>query len=132
MVKVIVLLFALLSMSIFVNAQTDTLECKEYFTHYDTLLGESLIVIWETPPVLKKCSQKDINNLKEFAREQINYEYILVDMIIDTGGVPVCFRFKQEVKKEIKKTLIDKLKLLRFTPALNKDKKVESIYTLKL
>ena len=132
MVKNIILLFTLLSASIFVNAQTDTLKCKEYFEHYDTLLGENLIVIWETPPILKKYSQKDISNIKEFAREQINFDYTLLDMIIDTRGVPVCFRFKQEIKLETKEKLIDKLKMLRFSPALNKDKEVESIYTLKL
>lgn len=131
MVKDIVLFFAL-STSIFVNAQTDSLKCEESFTHYDTLLGENLIVIWETPPILKKCSQKDVSKLKEFVKEQINYEHILVDMIIDSEGVPICFRFKQEIDSGIMAKLIDKLKLLRFKPALKRDKGVESIYTLKI
>lgn len=131
MVK-IVMLFLALSTSIFVNAQTDTLICEGYFTHYDALFGENLIVIWETPPTLKRCFQKNVDKLKEYAREHINYEYILVDIIIDSEGIPICFRFKQEIELEIKAMFIDELKLLRFKPALQKKKGVESVYTLKI
>ena len=129
----IVALFCALSANILVNAQVDTLRCKEYFTHYETLFGENLIVIWETPPLLKECSQKNIDELEKFVREQTSYEYILVNMIIDSEGVPVCFRFGQEIESEIKTKLTDKLKLVRFKPALIRgDEKVESIYTLKI
>jgi hypothetical protein len=131
MVKVILLLIAL-STSIFVNAQTDSLKCGEFFTHYDTLMGENLIVIWETPPTLKKCSQIDLSILKEFVKEKTNYEHLFVDMIIDSEGVPICFRFKQEIDSRVMAKLIDKLKLLRFKPALKRDKGVGSIYTLKI
>jgi hypothetical protein len=85
-----------------------------------------------SPPALKKCSQKDINKLKEFVREQINYEYILVGLIIDSEGIPICFRFKQEIESEMKAKLTDKLKLLRFKPALQRGKGVESIFTIKI
>lgn len=128
----IVALFCVLSTNILVNAQVDTLKCEESFTHYDTLLGENLIVIWETPPSLKECSQKDVDTLEEFVRKQTNYDYILIDMIIDSEGIPICFRFKQEIEPVIKVKLTDKLKLLRFKPALIQDKRVESIYTIKI
>ncbi len=131
MAKIVVLFFTL-SAGIFVNAQTDTLNCKESFAHFDALLGENLIVIWEAPSSLKKCSQKDMSKLKEFAKEQTKYEYILVDMIIDSEGIPICFRFNREIESEIKAKFIDKLKLFRFNPALQKGKGVESIYTLKI
>lgn len=128
----IVALFCVLSTNILVNAQVDTLKCEETFTHYDTLLGENLIVIWETPPSLKECSQKDVDTLEEFVRKHTNYEYILIDIIIDSEGVPICFRFKQEIEPVIKDKLTDKLKLLRFKPALIQDKRVMSIYTIKI
>ena len=41
------------------------------------------------------------------------------------------FRFKQEIEQVIRVKLTDKLKLLRFKPALIHDKRVESIYTIK-
>ena len=53
-------------------------------------------------------------------------------MIIDSKGVPICFRFRQKIKTEIKTKLINNLKSLRFTPALNDRKVVKSIYTLKI
>lgn len=125
-------LFCVLSTSILANAQIDTLKCEEFFTHYDTLLGENLIVLWETPSSLKGCSQKVVDTLEDFARKQTNYKYILIDIIIDSEGVPICFRFRQEIEPVIKVKLTDKLRLLRFKPALIKDKRVESIYTLKI
>lgn len=131
MVKTIAL-FCALSTSILVNAQVDTLKCEEAFSHYDTLLGENLIVIWETPPSLKECFQKDVDKLEEFARKQTDYESILVDMIINTDGIPICFRFKQQIEPMIKNKLTNELKLLRFKPALLQNKRVESIYTIKI
>jgi hypothetical protein len=131
MVKTVALL-CILSTHILVNAQVDTLKCKEYFTYYDTLLGENLIVIWETPPVLKKCFQKDVDMLKEIVRKQTNCKYILIDMIIDSEGLPICFRFMQEIEPAIKTKLTDKLKSVRFKPALIRDKGVMSIYVLKI
>ncbi len=131
MVKVITLFFVL-SASICANAQVDTVNCEDSFAHYDSLLGENLIVVWETPPSIKKCFQKDVSTLKDLVKKQTNYEYVLVDIIIDSKGKPICFRFKQEIKSEIKTMLIDKLKLLRFNPALQKGKGIESIYTLKI
>ena len=116
MVKIIAL-FCVLSINLLVNAQVDTLKCEESFTHYDTLLGENLIAIWETPPSLRK---------------QTSYECILVDMIIDSDGIPICFRFKQQIEPVIKAKLTDKLKLLRFKPAIIRNKRVESIYTIKI
>lgn len=130
MVK-IVILFCILS-TILANAQVDTLKCEESFAYYDTLLGDTPIVIWESPPSLKECSQKEIDTLKEFARKHANYEYILIDMIIDSEGVPICFRFKQGIGPMIRAKFTDKLKLLRFNPALIRDKRVESIYTLRI
>ena len=70
--------------------------------------------------------------LKEFARKQTSYECILVDMIIDSDGIPICFRFKQQIEPVIKAKLTDKLKLLRFKPAIIRNKRVESIYTIKI
>ncbi len=131
MVK-IVALFCVLSTNFLANTQVDTIKCEESFTHLDTLLGENLIVIWETPPSLKECSQKDLVMLEEFARNQINYEYIFIDMIIDSEGVPICFRFKQEIEQINRVKITDKLKLLRFNPALIQDKRLESIYTIKI
>ena len=131
MVKNIVLILTLFA-STLANAQTDAYKCEEYFAHYDTLLGENLIVIWETPPILKKCSHKEIGKLEKLVSKQESYEYILADMIIDSEGVPICFRFKQEVETKIKSELIEKLKLLRFKPAMRDGKRVESIYTIKI
>lgn len=131
MVKFIVLFFTL-STCITANAQVDTLKCKCRFTRYDKLLGENLIVLWETPPALKECSQKDVNSLKESVRDKLNYDYILVDIIVDSEGIPICFRFKQDIKSEFRAKLIEKLKLLRFKPALVKGNAVESIYTIKI
>ena len=131
MVKIIALI-CVLSINLLVNAQVDTLKCEESFTHYDTLLGENLIVIWETPPSLKECSGQDVDRLKEFARKQTSNECILVDMIIDSDGIPICFRFKQQIEPVIKAKLTDKLKLLRFKPAIIRNKRVESIYTIKI
>lgn len=130
MVKFIAL-FCTLS-TLLANAQVDTLKCEESFAYYDTLLGDTPIVMWESPPSLKKCSQKEINTLKEFARKHTNYEELLIDMIIDSEGVPICFRFKQGIEPVIKDKFTDKLKLLRFNPALIRNKRVESIYTLRI
>lgn len=131
MVKNLILFLTLLT-SILANAQTDTLKCEEHFAYYDTLLGEYLIILWETPPILQKYSQKEISNLKKFVEKLGRYEYILVDMLIDSKGVPICFRFKQEIETKIKSKFIAKLKLLRFKPAMRKNKGIESIYTLKI
>ena len=59
-------------------------------------------------------------------------QYILVTMIIDSDGIPNCLKFRPELESVIKKKFSDQLKLLRFKPALQKGKKVESIYTLKI
>ncbi len=131
MVKFIMFLL-FLSMSLFANGQTDTLKCKEYFAYYEALLGEGVISIWERTPILKESSQKHIYNLKKITKKQTNYEYIFISMIIDIEGIPVCFRFEQEVEMEIKDVIIAELKLLRFIPALSGNKEVESIYTLKI
>ena len=131
MVKIIAL-FCVLSINLLVNAQVDTLKCEESCTHYDTLLAENLIAIWVTPPSLKECCGQDVDRLKEFARKQTSYECILVDMIIDSDGIPIWFRFKQQIEPVIKAKLTDKLKLLRFKPAIIRNKRVESIYTIKI
>lgn len=131
MVKIIVLILTLFA-STFVIAQTDANKCEENFAHYDTLLGENLIVIWETPPILKECSGKELGKLEKLVSKLERYEYILADLIIDSEGVPICFRFKPEVEKKTKSELIEKLKLLRFEPAMREGKGVESIYTIKI
>lgn len=131
MVRIVTLLLVL-----FVNgqmsAQTDALNCEDSFEYYDRLLGENLIVVWDTPPSIKKCSQKNINTLRELMEKHINKEYALVDIIIDSKGRPKCYRFHQKLKPENRAILIDELQKLGFKPAQQKGEGVESIYTLKI
>jgi len=130
MVRIIVLFFVLFT-CVQINIQSqDTLNCEKVFRYYDDLLSDKLIFIWETPPSLKKCSNKIIEYLnKEIS--QLGLETIMVNMIIDTAGTPRCFRINQQLKLETKRVIIDKLKQLKFNPALQREKPVESIYTLK-
>ena len=67
-------MFCVLSTNFLTNAKLDTIICDEYFNNIDTLLGKNLIVIWDTPPSLKECSQKNVDKLEKIARKQINYE----------------------------------------------------------
>ncbi len=131
MVKVI-LLFFILSTSIFVNAQTDSFKCGEFFTHYDTLMGENLIVIWETPPTLKKCSQKNVRALKELVKKHTHYSCVIVEMIINHRGKPICFRFKPKLREKIKEIFVEELKKLDFKPAKQGEKEIESIYMFRI
>lgn len=131
MVKIIISLL-ILFVSIQVSGQTDTLSCEDSFEYYDTTLGEKLIVIWDTPPSIKKCSLKNVETLRRITKDFTNKEYILVDMIIDSIGKPKCYRFHQKLKPANKAIFVDELKKLRFKPAQQKGKGIESIYTLKI
>jgi hypothetical protein len=131
MVRAIVLFFILFT-CIQINVQSqDTLNCEKAFKYYEDLFSDKVIFIWDTAPSIKKCSNKNIESLhKEIS--QLGLETVIVSMIIDTTGTPKCFRINQSIKTETKRVIIDKLKQLKFNPALQKKKPVESIYTLKL
>jgi len=131
MVRIIILFFALFA-NLQATAQTETSNCKQAFEHYDKLLGENLIFVWETPPSIKKCSHKSINVLSDLVTKHTNYEYIIVSIIIDSTGTPICFKFEPKVDSEIKIMFEEKLKQLNFNPALQREKGVESIYTIKI
>ncbi|MEN8251421.1 MAG: hypothetical protein ABFS32_21015, partial [Bacteroidota bacterium] len=64
--------------------------------------------------------------------KQIGLQSIVVNMIIDTMGVPVCFRFIQELEPETEKLIIKDLKQVQFNPALQAGEGTESIYTLRI
>jgi hypothetical protein len=53
-------------------------------------------------------------------------------LIINPKGAPICFRFKQKLRPEIKAIFIEELKKLHFKPAKQKEKEVESIYMLRI
>lgn len=125
------MLFLMAILCTHVIAQSDTLYCKESFEYYDSIQSNKLIVIWDIPPSVEECSQKDIVLLNDLVKEA-GIEYIIVDMIIDSLGRPVCFRIAPKLEPDLRNILIEKLRLLRFTPALQKGKEVESTYTLKL
>lgn len=131
MVRICMLIFVIIS-CFQGKAQThDTLNCEKTFKFYDELLGEELIVIWETPPSIKECSNETVSCLRNKTK-QIGLQSIVVNMIIDTTGVPVCFKFNQELEPETEKLIIRKLKQVRFNPALQKGRGTESIYTLRI
>ena len=131
MVKYYALLFKLF-VCIQVCAQNqDTINCDKTFKYYEDLLSDKLITIWETAPSLKECSNKHIELLKSEIK-RIEPKSIFVSIIIDTIGIPRCFKFYQELNADMKQKFIDGLKQIRFNPAIQKGNTVESIYTLKI
>lgn len=131
MVRVFILTL-MLFVNPFVNAQTDTLDCDKSFKYYDNLLGENLIVVWDTPPSIKKCSQKNVRALKELVKKHTHYSCVIVEMIINHRGKPICFRFKPKLREKIKEIFIEELKKLDFKPAKQGEKEIESIYMFRI
>lgn len=131
MVKIFAL-FCVLSTNFQAEAQVDTINCEKYFTYFDTLFRQYIFTLWQIPPSLKESSKKDLDMIKVWVREQTNYDYIIVNMIIGPEGIPICFRFRQEIEQVIRVKLTDQLKLLRFNPASNFGRRVVSIYLIKL
>jgi len=131
MVKYCLLFCALFTFSLS-NAQVqDTLNCEKIFRYYENLLSDKVIFIWETAPCLKKCSYEQLELLK---RDMKNLELkpIFIAVIIDSDGIPICFKFYQKIASDKKQILIDRLEKFRFTPAFQKGKAVESMYTFKI
>lgn len=131
MVKYYLLLFTLF-VCLQLNAQNqDTLNCVETFKYYEDLLSDKVIFIWDTAPALKECTNKYLELVKNDVK-QLNMESIAISVIIDSIGIPRCFKFYHEIDNDIKQTLLDNLKKIRFTSARQKGKAVESIYTFKI
>lgn len=130
MVRIVILLIMLI-FCFDVNAQKDTLNCKRSFAYYDSLFGKNPIVIWDVPPSIKEKSKRQIETIKDLVKD-INKKYLTVDIIIDATGQPICFRFSQKLCTHTKEVLKDKLNQLQFNPAIQRKKRVRSIYTLKL
>ncbi len=118
--------------TLLMSKQVDTLECEKYFEYYESLLEDRVIIIWETPPSINIYSQEKINVIQSIIKTYTCYEYLVVRLIIDPEGVPICYRFNEKLRPDIKKRLIDKLRELRFNPAQQRGRGVISIYSLIL
>jgi hypothetical protein len=131
MVKFYLLLYALFTFSLS-NAQVqDTLNCEKIFRYYENLLSDKVIFIWDTAPSLKKCSYEQLELLKKEAKN-LKLEPVFIAVIIDSDGIPVCFKFYQRIASDKKQFLIDRLEKFRFNPAFQEGKAVESFYTFKI
>ena len=126
------LLFIVLFAGVKVIAQTDTLECEKYFNHFDNVQQDQLIFLWEEAPTLKEFSYQNIDNTKKIVAENTSLENVFASIIIDSNGIPICFRFYPQLTLDIEGLIKEELMSIRFNPALQRGKGVKSIYTLKI
>lgn len=104
----------------------DTLSCEKKIDRYEKLSSEYLIMMWEKYPVITKCSWHYKFIIEEQLKKLGYKEFIILSMIIDKTGVPICVKVDTKMKLVDKQYLIMEVKKLKFEPAEQNGKPVES------
>ena len=121
---------------LFVNMQLksqiyDSLNCIQKFNYYEQLQSEKLIILWQKAPTLIKTSKIIITQLNNKFSNEIN-DFIVISIIIDKEGIPICFKFIQNTNSKLKRLITQELLKIRFIPAIVNDQTVESTYSIML
>ena len=127
MVKYLIISVLFIGLTINVQAQTiDTFRNEKKIEYYEKLFSEYLVVMWERMPVLTNCSWKQKFVIEEQLKKLGYNEFIILSIIIDKTGIPIYIKVDTKMKPEDKQYLIKEVEKLRFNPAIQNGKPVES------
>lgn len=132
MVRNIFLLIVFIASTLNLRAQVnDSISCDTQFRHFNSVMNEKLIIMWDEAPSIQQSSKELIVSIRD-SINKLGIQPFIVEIIVDSIGSPLCVRFLGGgLKADDKSALKQKLKKIRFNPAIQNNHKVKSIYILK-
>lgn len=115
----------------------DSIDCTDiYYKLYVKNFENSIITHWTSPPYLDKKSIEYLQLISELLSESIlEIKFIHILILIDENGMPYCYSMiklndKFPVIDNVRKAILDKVKLIRFVPAYQGNVPSKSFYIL--
>lgn len=115
----------------------DSMDCTDiYYELYVKGVENSVVTYWSNPPQLNKNSKKYLDLICGLLSGYVcENKYIPILILIDEKGIPYCYSMikingKYPVFDNMRKTILDIVKRLRFVPAYQGEIPAKSFYIL--
>jgi hypothetical protein len=118
-----------------VYSQEDSCKCSEYYSSFESLLSNSIVMIWDDPPLLI-TTDRQIDNLIIYPQKALNIDVfsgaVFFKVILDTNGRVLCRRLLKSSNILFNEEANRVLSLLKFKAASIKRKNTISMITIRL
>ncbi len=101
--------------------------CDSVYAHFEELMSNQLIMLWETPPDFKEHT--DVYKI----RMLLTRYNCAVKLVVDTLDTPKCIKFLPEIDPFVAESIINEIKECNFSAASVRNKKVVApLYVVRL